>query len=139
MKKLIQFAAASVLLGTVILSSCSKTDDPATSPSTAAPRDRFHGSWFNSENSVDNGTASYPVTVADSSNSSYIMFAYIYGFNRKAYATYSGNSFTFPAQTIQGLQLTGSGTLTNTNRIDMTYLVKSSSTHWDTVRCVLTK
>lgn len=140
MKKVTLFLSALTLTGTLFLASCSKTDDPTTSQSSSSdPRDRFLGSWFNNENSVDNSTASYPVTVADSSNSSYIMFAYLYGFNKKTYATFGGNSFTVPAQTIQGFIVSGSGTLTNSNRIDMTYLVKTSSSHWDTVRSVLTK
>ncbi len=140
MKKLFLFASTALLASTLFLASCSKTDDPATSPSTAAPRDRFHGNWYIQENSSVNGTSSYYVTIADSTNASYISFGYLYGFTKKTYATFNGNNFTFPSQQPNpGYIVTGSGRLSNSNRIDMTYIVWSGSSNYDTLKCVLTK
>lgn len=137
MKKIFLFASAAILMGTLFLSSCAKTDD--VNPTTGDAREKFLANWYVSENSVDFGTSTYNVTITDSTNASYILFAYLYGYNRKISATVSGNNFSIPAQTIQGNTVSGSGTLTSTNRIDMTYLVRTTGTHYDTVRAVLTK
>lgn len=139
MKKLISFSLATAIFGTLFLSSCSKEEDPEPSPGTTDPRDRFTHTWYNSENSVDFGAANYNVTVSDSSNSSYIMFGFLYGFNTRIYATFGGNSFTIPSQLVSGNNVSGSGTLTNANQINMTYIVQTTGSHWDTVTCVMTK
>ncbi len=140
MKKLFLLASAAILFTTLFLTSCSKSDDPTTaSPTSSDPRERFRANWSNAENSSDNGYASYPVTIADSSNSSFIMFKYIYGYHTSVGATFNGNSFTIPSQTIEGHNVSGSGVLSNSNRIAMTYLVRTTTSHYDTVRAVLTK
>ena len=139
MKKLFLFASTAVLASTLFLASCSKTEDPAANPSSNDPRARFLANWYIQENSSDYGPSTYNVTVTDSSNSSYIMFAYLYGESKKMYATYSGNNFTFPSQIIAGKSFSGTGTLSNSSRIDMTYLVRTTTSHYDTVRAVLTK
>jgi len=139
MKKLFLLAFAAILFGTLFLSSCSKSDDTITSPNTGDAREKFHGNWNVAENSVDFGMANYYVTISDSSNASYIMFAFLYGENRKIYSTVSGNNFSIPSQIIAGKTFSGSGMLSNSNRIDMTYLVRTTAVHYDTVTAILTK
>lgn len=140
MKKIFSIAAAGILFGTLFLTSCSKSDDPQpVDPGNTDARAKFRGTWAISENSVDFGPSTYNLSIADSSNASYILMSYLYGFNKKAYATFSGNNFTIPVQTIQGNNVSGSGTLTNANRIDMRYLVQTTGTHYDTVTAILTK
>lgn len=139
MKKIFLFAASAILTGTLFLSSCSKTDDPAVTPTSSDPRDKFVANWYVSENSHDFGSSTYNVAISDSTNSSYILFGYLYGYNRKTYATVNGNNFSIPSQIIQGQTILGSGVLSNASRIDMTYLVRTTSSHYDTIRAVLTK
>ena len=142
MKKIFLFASATILFGTLFLASCTKSEDTSTgTPTSSDPRARFLANWSIAENSHDFGTATYYVTIADSSDATHIVFAYLYGDNRKVYATVSGNNFTIPSQTLTGVGHTfsGSGVLSNANRIDMTYLVRTTTTHYDTVTAVLTK
>ncbi len=135
MKKLISFISAASLFGILFFTSCSKQEDPA--PTTSSPT--FVGNWRISENSKDYGPSTYNVTIADSSNASYIQIAYLYNLNKKTYATVSGNNFTIPKQLIQGNYVSGTGVLTNANRIDMKYLVQTTGTHYDTLTAGLTK
>lgn len=140
MKKLFLFASTAVLASTLFLASCSKTEDPAANPASSDPRARFLANWYIQENSSIIGTSSNYVTITDSTNASYISFGYIYGFTKKTYATFNGNNFTFPSQQpVPGQVVTGSGRLTNSNRIDMTYIVRFSSSSYDTVVAILSK
>ncbi len=141
LKRTISIAFTAALFGALLLTSCSKQDDPAApTPSNSDPREKFNGLWHVAENSKDFGTSTYNCTITDSSNSTHILFAYLYGFNKKAYGTVNGNNFTIPAQTIQGNSIsTTSAVLTNANQINLKYLVQTTSTHYDTVTAVLTK
>jgi len=141
MKKLIYFLSATALITTLFLSSCSKTDD-TTTPTTNTPTDlraRFLANWYNSETDSDGNAPTYYVNITDSSDASHILLGGLWGLTRKPYATTSGNNFTIPTQTITGFVISGSGVLVNANRINLNYLVKTTSTHWDTVTAVLTK
>lgn len=139
MKKIFSLALATAIFGTLFFASCSKEEEPEPSPGTTDPRDKFNAVWFNSENSVDFGPSTYNVTISDSSNASYIMFGFLYGYNKRIYATVGGNSFNIPGQLVSGNTVTGSGTLVNADQINMTYIVQTTGSHWDTVSCVLTK
>ncbi len=134
MKKLISLSIAFSIFGTLLLTSCAKEEEE---PKPTTPT--FTGNWYISEQSTDNGAGTYYVTIADSSNATHILFSYLYGFNKKTYATVSGSNFTIPTQTIQGLNISGTGTLANANHINMKYLVQTTGTHYDTVTAVLTK
>jgi hypothetical protein len=141
MKKLKLFALLSACFGVLFLSSCAE-EEPAepTDPGTSSdPRDKFTDFWSIAESSQDFGTSTYNVTIADSSNVSYITLGYLYGFNKKAYATVSGNNFTMPVQLIAGNNVSGTGLLVNPNQINFVYYVQSTSTHIDTVTAQLTK
>ncbi|MBA3705080.1 MAG: hypothetical protein H0W84_04060 [Bacteroidetes bacterium] len=136
MKKNFSLATAAILFGTLFLASCAKDEDPAPIDGGSS----FIGSWRVSETSTDYPSPStYNCVISDSSNASYILFAYLYGFNKKTYATVSGNSFTIPKQIIQGNNVSGNGGLTNANRMDLKYLIQTTGTHYDTVTAVLTK
>lgn len=139
MKKIIQLFLATVLFGGLILTSCNQQDDPTVTPTNTDPREKFHGNWAVSENSKDYGTSTYNCTITDSSQASYIFIAYLYGFNKKAYSTVSGNNLTIPTQIIQGNSLSGNGVLSNANQINLTYYVQTTGTHYDTITAVLTK
>jgi hypothetical protein len=141
MKKTFAIAFATILFGTLILSSCSKTDDPAATPTTTStdPRARFVATWFISEHSSVTGNGTYYDTIVDSSNTSYILHKFLYGFHTGVKATYNGNNFTIPSQIIQGTTVSGSGVLVNANRINMNYLVWSGGSNYGTLTAVLTK
>lgn len=138
MKKLISLSASILFFGILFLASCAKEEDEPE-PANSDPRARFHGNWAVSENSKDYGPSTYNVTVTDSSNTSHILIGYLYGFNKRTYATVSGNSISIPSQTIQGNNVSGSGVLTSSTRMDLKYLVQTTSTHYDTITAVLTK
>ncbi len=141
MKKTLQLSLTVLLFGTLFLASCSKQEDPSsTTPANTNPRTRFNGNWVINEKTSDLGTVPpYNVTITDSSDATHILFAYLYGYNKKTYATVSGNNFTIPTQLIQGNNISGNGVLTSVHRIDMKYLVQTTGTHYDTVTAVLTK
>jgi hypothetical protein len=140
MKSIIKLSLATVLFGSLLLTSCSKEDDPTATPSSSDPRDKFLGSWHVSENSKDFGPSTYNCTISDSSDASHILLAPLYGLNKKVYATPNGNNFTIPSQTIQGNSVSANnGTLASTNQINLTYYVRTTSTHYDTVSAVMTK
>lgn len=140
MKKFLSLSVAATLFGILFFTSCSKNEEPEPTTSTNTdPRARFHGNWAVSENSKDYGPSTYNLTITDSSNSTHILISYLYGFNKKTYATVSGNNFTIPTQSIQGNNVSGSGVLTNANRIDLKYTVQTTGTHYDSVTAVLTK
>ena len=138
MKKLFSLSAAALFFGILFLASCKKEEEPIT-PANTDPRAKFLGNWAVSENSKDFGPATYNLTISDSSNSTHLLIAYLYGFNTKTYATASGNDLMVPTQAILGYNISGTGVLTNANRIDMKYTVQTTVTHYDTVTAVLTK
>jgi hypothetical protein len=141
MKKLIPFAVITALSGILLLSSCAKEDETApVTPAGGDARASFHGHWAISENSSANGPATYNVDIADSSGSStYMLLTYLYGYHTKVRATASGSSLSIPSQVVEGNNVSGSGTLTNANQINMTYLVWLGGSNYDTVTAVLTK
>lgn len=131
---------ATLLSMTSLISSCSKEEDaPPADTGTTDPRAKFIATWSVAENSHDFGPSTYSVSISDSSNTSYIQFGFLYGFNKRAYATVSGNNFTLPLQLIQGNNVSGQGVLSSANQINMTYYVQSTASHTDTVTAVLTK
>lgn len=139
MNKIISLSTAVFLSGAIFLASCAKTEDPA--PTSTNTNTSFAGNWHNSENSILNGANTYPITI-EQTNASTISFAYLYGFSTKINATVSGNNFTIPNQTIEGTAVSGSGTLSNSNHINMVYIVDVDPTinsDNDTITAVLTK
>jgi hypothetical protein len=139
MKKIITFAVA-VLSATVFLAGCAKEEEPEpTTPVVTDPRAAFHGHWYNSENSTQTGAATYYVDITDSTNASYLQLAYLYGYHTKIRATVSGTAITIPVQTVEGNNVSGAGTLTNANQVNMSYWVNQGGGVVDTLSCVLTK
>lgn len=126
--KLLVFAISLLIFA----ASCKKDENNDTNLSGS-----FVGNWALNENSNDFGPSTYNVTISDTSGN--INFAYLYGFNQKIFGLASGNAFTIPVQLVQGSNVSGSGVLTSTTRIDMTYYVQSTGSHYDTVVAVLNK
>jgi len=140
MKKFIPVIFASSLFGVLLFSGCAKEEEPEPeTPAGTDPRAGFRGHWAISENSSVSGVATYNVDISDSSAASYIQFAYLYGYHTKVRATVSGSSLSIPSQVVEGNNISGLGTLTNANQINMTYLVWLGGSNYDTVSAVLTK
>ena len=134
MKKISSISLVLTLFGVLFFASCAK-ETPA--PTSTAPI--FTGYWNVSENSKDFGASTYNCTISDSTDGTHLLCAYLYAFNKKTYATKSGSNLIIPAQTIQGNSISGSGILVNANRLNLSYLVRTTATHYDTVTAVLTK
>jgi hypothetical protein len=140
MKKFAPFVLSALLAGTLLFSGCAKEDEPEPeTPGSTDPRVKFHGHWYNSENSSQNGHSNYYVDITDSSNASYVLLSYLYGYNTKVRATVSSNSITIPSQVVEGNNVSGNGTLTNSNQINLNYLIWLGGSNYDTVTAVLTK
>jgi hypothetical protein len=139
MKTVTKIACTAAFAAVLFLASCSTKDDTTATPASTDPRDKFHGNWAVSETSKDYGSSTYSCSITDSSAATYIYVAYLYGFNKKVYSTVSGSTMTIPSQVIQGNNVTGNGTLVNANRINLTYYVQTTLSHYDTVTAVLTK
>lgn len=139
MKKAARLLTLITVCGVLFFSSCTKDDGTDPDDPTADDQTKFKGNWAVSEVSKDFGSSTYNLTIADSSNASYVLIAYLYSFRKKTYATVNGNSMTIPTQIIEGNEVSGNGTLENSKRISLKYFVKSTKTHYDTVTAVLTK
>lgn len=138
MKKLISISLAATLFGVLFFSSCAK-EDPATPNDPSDPRAKFHGHWYVTENSQDFGASTYYSDITDSTNASFILLSGLYGYNVKTHATVSGSNFSIPSQPFPVGSISGSGVLSNSTHINLTYYVRTSTTHYDTVTATLTK
>jgi len=139
MKKIFSLSLTASLFGVLFFSSCAKEDNSLAEPSNSDARTKFLGTWYVSENSKDYGASTYNVTTTDSSDASHILLANLYGFSKKTYGDVSGNNVYIPQQIISGSKISGTGTLINNNRINLSYLVQTSTNHYDTVTAVFTK
>jgi hypothetical protein len=140
MKKIFPFALGAALFGSLMLGSCAKEEEPEPeTPVATDPRAAFRGTWYISETSTQTGLATYNLTISDSTNASFIQFAYLYGYHTKIRATVSGSSLTIPSQTVEGNSVSGTGVLTNANQINMSYWVNQGGGSIDTLTAVLTK
>ncbi len=147
MKKII---FASLFLFNIILISCTKEDasDPS-SPSTPSSdaRDAFVATWTVTENSTTSSTPiGYFVTISkQTSSSNAIVINNFYGYNTYSVsATVNGNFFNIPYQSIKnntnstiGFAI-GSGTLTTSTKINITYTTSISGSR-DSCVSVFTK
>jgi len=139
MKKKFLFTFLTFSTLTLILNSCSKENDPTpVSTTSSSPNAKFLGKWYISENHTEYGPSTYYVTIADSTNNTYILFERLYNYNTNTKATTSGNNIIIPSQIIEGTSISGSGTLVNSTRINLTYYVDDGQIK-DTVTAVLTK
>jgi hypothetical protein len=131
MKNIFSLKAIGLIL-IIFIVSCAK--DENENPNQLGS---YKGNWQIDENSNDFGPSTYSVIIADTSSN--IQFSYLYGFNQPVYALVNGNSFNIPSQVINGSNVVGGGTLTTTTRIDMTYYVQATISHYDTIVAVLHK
>ena len=141
---------ASLFLFSILLISCAKEDvsDPS-SPSTPSSdaRDAFVASWTVTENSTTSNTPNaYVSTISkQASSSTAIVINNFYGLNTYSVnATVNGNFFNIPYQSIKnntnstiGFAI-GSGTLTTSTKINITYTTSISGSR-DSCVSVFTK
>ncbi len=124
---------------TSLLVSCDPDDNP---PDDTDPRDKFVGSWSCNENSHQMGTSTFTVTISlNSGNSSQIYVANFYqlGTSQKVYAVVAGDNATIPDQSVSGVSVKGSGSITSSNtKIDWNYYVNDGA-DIDTCTAVFTK
>lgn len=128
MKKIFRYLFVLAFL-TSILVSCDPDDN--NPPDNTDARDKFVGSWTCVENSSQNGTSTFTVTISlNSGNSTQIYLANLYqlGTSQKFYAVIAGNSATIPSQTLNNFTINGSGTMSSTNtKIDWSYNVNDGA------------
>jgi hypothetical protein len=137
-RKLVNLFAVIGFSSVLLFSSCAK-EDPEPDDPTTNDQAKFKGNWSVTEESADFGKSTYNATISDSTNGSHVLIAYLYNFQKKAYATVSGNTMTIPLQTIEGLKLSGTGVLENSKRLTLKCTVKTTATHEDVVTFTLTK
>ena len=126
-----------IVLLAVIVASCQKLDT-----ATDDERDNITGAWSCSENSQQFGPQSFNVEVSKSpTDSTRILIDNFYGLGA-GYSVYSkmvNLNLTIPSQTVNGNQITGSGTISsNYKTINWTYTVIGGGTT-DHVTAVYTK
>jgi hypothetical protein len=138
-RKLINLFAVIGCCSMVLFSSCAKENETNPDDPTTADQTKFKGNWTVAEESTDFGKSTYSATIADSADGSHLLIAYLYHFHKKAYATVNGNTMSIPAQVIEGVSLSGTGTLENSKRLTLKCLVQTTKTHGDSVTFTLTK
>ena len=102
-----------------VLSAC--TDTETASP-TGDDRDLFTGTLNCTENSTLYGAGSYTVNISKIGNLDSIEIKNFYqlGNNTKTTALISGNSITIPNQSVTGINVYGTGILSN-SKVNLTY------------------
>jgi hypothetical protein len=121
------FATGILLLSLALLPACA----PEETPDPADERDKFVDGWNVAENSSLAGASNYVVLISKSTtNSSEVLLENFYdlGNQHKARMSVSGNTLTIPQQTLNGNQLSGSGTLSGNNTFTLTYTVNNGTT-----------
>jgi hypothetical protein len=103
-------------------------DDPNNNPQpNDDPRDKFIGTWLCNETSHLNGNSTFSVPVSlNPNNTAQILIANFYqlGSGQKIYGIVANNNVTVPSQTLNNLNIRGSGNITNNNtRINWNYYV----------------
>ncbi len=139
MRKVMNVFALLGMSSILFFSSCAKEDSTDPTDPTEDAQTKFKGNWAVQEKSKDFGSSTYNVTISDSSNASYLLIAYLYGYHKKTVATVNGSNMIIPKQIIEGGEVVGSGVLENSKRISLKWTVKTTTTHYDTVTAVLTK
>ena len=113
-----------VLIFIIILfiNSCQKD----TNSSSLDARDQYTGVWNVDENSSLSGSYKYDVSIEnDPSNSSQVLIFNFYnlGSSLNVFAIATESSLTIPSQTNSGDKISGSGILSNKNKISLQYTV----------------
>ena len=125
----------------LLVTSCQKTE--LLSPTTDS-RDKIVDTWKCSEKSSLSGqTDHYDSNISKSSSDSTVIYiSYFYGLGKdvKAYAKMNSLSISIPKQTIEGNEVSGSGTIaSNFNTINLTYTVNDFGGKVDNVTAVYTR
>jgi hypothetical protein len=134
MKKLSKLLIAAALLSLVGLSSCDNSVNP---PNETDVRAKYVASW----SCVEAGGMTYPVTITlDPNNSTQVLIGnfHFFGSSVNAAAIATSNALTLASQEICSNTIHGSGTLVNSNKINMKYYVNNHTTI-DTITATYTK
>ncbi|MCU0432295.1 MAG: hypothetical protein MUC87_02440 [Bacteroidia bacterium] len=121
------FLAGILLLSLALIPACA----PEETPDPADERDKFVDAWNCAENSSQAGASNYVLLISKSTtNTSEVLLENFYdlGNQHKARMSVSGNTLTIPQQTLNGSQISGSGTLSGNNTFTLSYSVNNGST-----------
>jgi hypothetical protein len=125
-----------MLLISSVLASCTTEEDVDYTPESLA------GTWRCSETSSINPNSSYEVEVSKSgggSNQIRISNFYFLGNSHSVSVNISGASLTIPQQTVSGFSVSGTGTIINQNRINLSYTADDGGGTPDEVSAALTR
>lgn len=95
---------------------------------TACIRDEeitvLDGTWTSSETSSLFGSTSYEVNITSDANNPNLIYLenfYNLGFSNKVTANVSGDNIVITTQTVDGYEISGSGTIINDNSLSFSY------------------
>ncbi len=90
------------------------------------------------KNSKEYGTSTYVATI-DYATAATVTINKLYSLSKGTVASVNGNNLTIQSQTIDGLNIFGTGTRENNNRISFKYYVQLTAKKADTVSSVFTR
>ena len=140
MKKIFYISIA--FIGLLITSCASNSNDDSDSPAPSTDsRDKYIAYWNVNENSAVAGTNTHTVNIIKSTtNSSEIIINNFSGLSVSARASVSNNNIIIPLQTIGSIGSTkGSGTLSTTNVMYLTYTTTIGASSRDSCTATYTK
>ena len=133
------------IVGILFIEGCAKDEENSqpgnNTNSTSEPRDAIIGSWVCQENSSLNGTSGFPVKITKNTSVSDgigLDNFYNIGFGNVTAATTNGSFISIASQTISGYNIQGSGSVTSSTKINISYIVRYNNVS-DTCSAVLTK
>jgi hypothetical protein len=120
------------------LTSCEPED---TTPPIGTTIENITGKWSCSETSQQFGSSTYEVEISQSASSStQVRIKNFYQLpGASVNVNVNGNSLTIPTQTVQSFVFSGSGTIVNQNRINLTYTADDGGGVLDQVSAGLSK
>lgn len=123
-----QYAYWGMVVLITFLASCASNDDD--SPTPTDERDEYIGTWSCAENSSKSGASTYDVVLRKNVNESNQFFMdnfYLLGSTHAAVITKSGNSLTIPTQSVSGNTVQGSGSISSSTKINLSYTTNDGS------------
>lgn len=122
------FACWGLMILITFLASCAANDDDVPTPTDE--RDEYIGTWSCAENSSKSGASTYDVVLRKNVNESgqFLMDNfYLLGSTHAAVISKSGNSLTIPTQSVSGNTVQGSGSISNSTKINLSYTINDGS------------
>ncbi|MBA3899939.1 MAG: hypothetical protein H0X62_06975 [Bacteroidetes bacterium] len=118
-KKFIRNAA--LIVGCMAFLTSCEPEEPE--PPGGNNNENITGTWSCAETSQEYGTSNYEVIISNSpSSSSQVRIQNFYQLKGAfVNVSVSGSSLTIPKQTVQSIEFAGTGTIVNSNRINLSY------------------